>query len=162
MKKLALISVILFAACNQPQKEKTIEIPVTHYYKTDKDPVRHAIIKYDAYRDSNILGAKGNATNLTKADLLTIEALIKKETSKYNQSAKGKLITAPEKYYKQLISIIDHENEKIVWVDCACQVFGDDWKKYLLNANDGGTCNFHLKINLTKGIVIGFWVNGLA
>ena len=72
------------------------------------------------------------------------------------------IIVQPEKYFKQFIVVINVKGEKIVWVNCMCEVFGDYWKKRIPIVNDGGSCYFRLKINLTKKVVYDFYTNGLA
>jgi hypothetical protein len=68
-------------------------------------------------------------------------------------------------YYKQCISIVNEKNEKIVWINCISkkdQFLGNHWKCEILEVNDGGDFFFEMKVNLSKGTIIDFYVNGYA
>jgi hypothetical protein len=102
--------------------------------------------------------------DLSNDEIMTIEKLIDERVSAYNQfESKQKspsIIDHPEKYYKQIIAVTNSNGEKETWVNCFCFV-KKDWKRHLLMVSDGGNCYFHLKINLTKKVVYGFYVNSI-
>lgn len=55
-------------------------------------------------------------------------------------------------YVKQCIPIINSKQEIEIWVSCYCKAnhINNDYKYYTIRMHDGGNCNIHLKINLTK------------
>jgi hypothetical protein len=162
MKYIAIICLIILTACNNHKPKKEFDLPKSYYYKTDKNLQRHAIINYNAKRDSSILGINAKSATLSNEDVVKIESLIKEKALIYNKMHTYKPITEPEKYYKQFIAVIDSKGDKIVWVECFCEAFGNDWKKELQDVDDGGSCFFRLKINLTTNKVIAFSTNGIA
>ena len=105
----------------------------------------------------------GNNTpaNLSKAELSQIEKLIAGRVTEYNKTAKGRKIKYPGKYFKQFIAVINPRGEKVVWVNCMCEVIGD-WSKRIDFTLDGGTCYFRIQINLTTNTVYDFNTNGEA
>ena len=167
MKNFAILTLLLlFTACNKPhpkeaQKPKKAEFipPFVDYYLKSKDTVRYAFFKYDAKPDKYI----SQPADLSKRELAEIEKLINKRIVRYNKDNAGRdTIKEPSKYYKQFSTIINPKGEKEVTVHCSCEVFRGEWKKYLGRVDDGGSCFFFLKINLTKAKILKFMVNGLA
>ena len=139
------------------------------YYLTSKEETRYAFFKFDVKRD-RFIGFDKNAKpiDLTNFELLKIENLINKKVTDFNKETKKKFgsddwaIKKTEKYFKQIIAVINSKGEKEIWVSCSCKVQKDYWKKHLVRGNDGGNCYFYLVINLTKSTIIEFGVNGLA
>lgn len=102
--------------------------------------------------------------NVTEATLHTgeikqIESLTNKAIREYNKQTKwGKI----DKNYKvQLVPVINEKGEKEVWINCFCSSHGD-WRKGIIMVDDGGSCFFNLKINLSKSIAYELTVNGYA
>lgn len=64
---------------------------------------------------------------------------------------KGKL-KKKENYIYQGIPVINENGEKEIWVSCYCKDKDEkeSFKYYLKEVCDGGNCNVHLKVNLTK------------
>jgi hypothetical protein len=106
---------------------------------------------------------------LTKTDLNKIEVILNKFVDSYNKDISGDsnsqyyiIDFKRMKYKRQYIAVVNHDGEKEVWINFLCMTHNDNWKKELIFANDGGSCFFHLKINLTKEICYDLFVNGLA
>ena len=56
-----------------------------------------------------------------------------------------------------------NNGQKEVWVNCFCQLSGDNkWKTEVVHVADGGNCYFNFKINLTTKTCYDFAVNGVA
>jgi hypothetical protein len=152
------------------------------YHFKSIDTSRYAILKFNSksnyYFDKDV-----KATTLTTEEIQKIENLIDDRISRYNKVqevayqkysteikkkhlnsiALDNRIKKPEKYYKQLIAVINSKGEKLVWVNCFCTVENlGYWRKSEVMVDDGGSCYFNLKINLTKGITYDFMVNGVA
>ena len=156
---LIIISAFSSTAYSQTG-EKEFKVPEIHYYLTSKIS-RYTVLKFNLDRDNNLFSKDSKPSTISVAEIHEIEAIIKKQVSIYNKSGRER-ITKPEKYFKQLIAIVDSKREKIVWVNCMCEVIGNSWKKSIPIVNDGGSCYFRVKINLTKKIAYNFNTNGVA
>jgi len=133
--------------------------PKPTYYLDSKETWRYAVFPYDRDRDKLIFARSSKPTTILPSDYRKIEALVAGRVDVYNKSGFS-TITEPEKYYKQLIAVVNTKGEKEVWVHCCCQVMKDDWKTQLINVKDGGICYFDVKLNLTYGTVLSFATNG--
>ena len=130
------------------------------------------------------MNSRISPADLSSSEIDKIEVIIAEEVVEYNKHEKAfvdsinkkshrndpanaipydNLISHPEKYYKQFLAITNGKGEKEVWVSCFCDV-GDKsyWKKDWVRVEDGGSCYFKIKINLTTNRVAGFYVNGVA
>jgi len=124
-----------------------------------------AIIPYDT---SSIKWVFKNSqpAKLTNRDLITIDSLLKVCIEKHNleQEIKFKEFNTKnpnnnmlksnftidlKKYRRQYIAAIDIKSEKQVWVNCFCDEWDTNSRKYPKIVMDGGNCYFNLKINLT-------------
>jgi len=93
------------------------------------------VFKFDKVRDSVLFGIDVQPATLSNQDILKIETLVKKQVDEYNKTEEVRekqykkdlrpneylydnLIHHPEKYYKQLIAIVNAQGEKEVWVNC--------------------------------------------
>jgi len=65
-------------------------------------------------------------------------------------------------YSKQLFAVTNKNGEKEVWVNCFCTADNLDWKSTLIYVEDGATCFFNFKINLTTKAYYEFRVNAAA
>jgi len=184
MKAVLALFILLLFACNQPDHKTISNVPQVKQAFKPIDTSIYTILKLDKannyYFDKNV-----TPTTLSGDDILKIEYLVNKRVSEYNRIEKdsaisitkritkkkhdpnftwtGDVIRNPAKYYKQLIPIINSKGEKEVWVNCFCTTAEKYyWKKDIVLVDDGGSCFFNLKINLTKGTVYDFMVNGMA
>jgi hypothetical protein len=162
---ILFINLLALQTFAQSAREKT-NIPASskYYFKPDylqsDEAWPYAIFKYDAKQYGYLFGKNAKASTLSVSEIVDIENLIKKRINEYNKNA-SQFIAKPDKYYKQFIAVINSKGEKEVWVNCCCSVMAD-WRKQIQVTYDGGSCYFSLKINLTKGTVYDFMVNGLA
>jgi len=67
-------------------------------------------------------------------------------------------------YYSQYMAFYDSSGQKYVWINCFCDsylksAYHSDWKKTVINVDDGGSCFFHLTINLTQQTWSKFYIN---
>jgi hypothetical protein len=67
-----------------------------------------------------------------------------------------------KRYNRQYIAMTNINGEKVVWINCVCDTYNDDWRKVPIIVNDGGNCFFKLNINLTKRSYFELSVNGEA
>jgi hypothetical protein len=106
--------------------------------------------------------------NLTQNDLLIIDSFLIRSVNDFNSWQKKNnadhpwMIDLKSGYRKQLITVTNKKGEKEVWVNCFCDSFGTSWKSEILVVEDGATCYFNFKINLTTGTYYDFMVNSIA
>jgi|GEM_PF-1562598 len=105
---------------------------------------------------------------LTKKDIKKIYKLlndcinskIKKEdtTKRFSQYINLK------NYKRQYVPFINSKGEKKVYINCFCfheyENEFEDWKKSLVEVEDGGKCYFHLIVNLTNNSYEKLYTNG--
>jgi hypothetical protein len=53
-------------------------------------------------------------------------------------------------YKRQYVAVINRQGQKEVWINFFCSYFDTDWKHHVLIVNDGGSCFFQLRINLSS------------
>lgn len=143
----------------QTKKGEVKPQKIKYYLKNDIWP--YAVLKFDANDHKGLFKGHCKPSTVSIAEINDIEAFVKQQVAIYNKKSTG-FIAKPEKYFKQFIAVIDANGEKVVWVNCMCEVMGDSWKKTTYIVFDGGSCYFQLKINLTKRVAYDFYTNGLA
>ncbi len=105
---------------------------------------------------------------LTKVDLEKIEVILNNFVDNYNKEISDStnpyyiIDLRKVKYKRQYIAVINHKGEKEVWINFLCITHSDDWKRKIIFVIDGGSCFFHLKINLTMEMCYDLFVNGLG
>jgi hypothetical protein len=67
-----------------------------------------------------------------------------------------------KRYKRQYIAMTNINGEKVVWINCICDTYHEDWRKGPIIVMDGGNCFFNLKINLTRHSYYELIVNGEA
>jgi hypothetical protein len=175
---LILFATCLFA-CKQSAHDtlvKPLKIIDTSWY---------VILKFDRNRDSIFFDKKNKPADISYNDILLIDSTINDQIVQYNKTLLKNLdsiqkqaskafyysnsIKKSEKYYKQVLAVINSKREKEVWIYCTCS---DDLKpsnevklslkEGFQTVEDGGNCFFQLEINLTTGKVLLFRVNGVG
>ena len=107
----------------------------------------YAIIPY-TIADSGLF-EKAKPATLTHLEIQEIETLTNKSIVKHNiKTTKWETIGKID-YKVQLVPVINEKGEKEVWINCFCSDFGHDWRKDIMYVDDGGSCFFNLKINLS-------------
>jgi len=102
---------------------------------------------------------------LSREEIALVEALVLEEVERqYKLPVHASCKIDPVKlrgYKRQYVPFYTREGEKVVWVNCLCDVFGvKRWRKSVVQVNDGGNCYFNLLINLSRGQALGLQVNG--
>lgn len=129
--------------------------------------------------DSNLEYVFDNAqpTLLEKEDLSLIDSLLITSIEQYNteqddeyQRLKTKSLSVGidrqnfvidiERYKRQYVACVDSNGDKIVWVNCVCDVTDTFWKHIIVDVSDGGNCYFNVKLNLAKRTWFDLYVNG--
>jgi hypothetical protein len=184
MNPFIVIFILITIGYNQPNhKIVSIKTKINLPFRSIDTSI-YAILKFDK-ANNYYFDKTAKPSTLSSEDIVKIEGLISKQVSEYNRIEKdsaisitkrlrkkshdpnfiwrGDFIKNSSKYYKQLVPIINAKGEKEVWVNCFCNASEKSyWKKSIVLVMDGGSCYFNLKINLTKGTVYDFIVNGMA
>jgi hypothetical protein len=63
-------------------------------------------------------------------------------------------------YEQQYVCVIDQKGDKLVWVNCFCQTYNDEWRTKLFWVDDGGNCYYSFIVNLTTGSYYNLLING--
>jgi hypothetical protein len=153
---LVAFSTLLLCSCKSKRTDLVLppkEIAVNNLDGTEV----YAIIKYN---EKDSLFKSATATNLTQKDISDIERILEHAVENYELFKKGKLDL--NFYKRQYIPVKNNLGETEVWVNCFCQIAGEEWKTNIVYVDDGGKCYFNLKINLTKSKYYDFYVNGKA
>ncbi|PQA59091.1 hypothetical protein C5O19_05400 [Siphonobacter curvatus] len=119
----------------------------------------------------------------TDQDLLLAERLVKERLEVYNAEMKARNVDFAyttgdslqyesdtiqfEHYYRQYTLTVNDEGDKVVAMNCLCMLNPfdkeqDSWRKNKVVVRDGGHCFFQISVNISRGIVYGFMINGLA
>jgi hypothetical protein len=160
MKYIAIIAILFLALQGRTHTKSCVTSII--------DTSRYAVIKYNKDRDKyHRFDNDSKAATLSPTDIIKIEDLINKKVAEYNRLKKKGVfplvIKHPEKYYKQIIAVINSKSEKEAWISCSCSVDNkSNWKKDIILTMDGGSCYFQLKVNLSKNSISDFIVNGVA
>jgi hypothetical protein len=113
-------------------------------------------------------GSNYKAATLTQDEIDEIDRLFKLSIDHYNASIKSsdkeyyEVNLQKTKYRRQYVCVTNRMGEKEVFINCFCMSFSEDWRKYLVIVDDGGSCFFSFKINLNTKQYYDFQVNGYA
>ena len=160
---LFLLSSIAFA-CGQ------------HHVSKKADSDRNEPLSYDTGRIAILsidttntwVFKDATAIHLTNQDLQTTERLLKDCINVHNlgQDTTNEFSEYIDlkKYKLQYIPFLDSNGDKKVYINGFCGLdweFGY-WKQTLVQVMDGGSCFFHLSVNLTKKKYEQLFTNGYA
>ena len=124
----------------------------------------YAILNYD----SSVARAmykfnKVKPATLSIAEVNDMEQLIDSAFQDYNTHNPYSQLAAPLSGYKrQYVAVINRRGQKEVWINFFCSEFDTDWRHHVLLVNDGGSCYFHLRINLSSRKAGKIFPNGVA
>lgn len=107
---------------------------------------------------------------LTNEDLHSINALlnacIKVHNSNQDSANEYSEFINLKEYRRQYVPFFDSKGDKKVYVNCFCSHdFPGEfnyWKKTLIEVDDGGSCFFHLTLNLSTNKFEQLFINGYA
>lgn len=128
-----------------------------------------------------IIPAEGKNFKPTDEELFLVEQLVNKRLSIHNEEQKASnqdrkyffgdslqydyesKIIEYKNYYRQLEAFYNDKGEKIVVLNCLCDIENfTDWRKAKIEVKDGGSCFFQITVNINLRIVYGFTINGEA
>ena len=105
---------------------------------------------------------------LSSNDIEDVEDILAKCIKKYNSSYTRrhyrKSTINLKHYVRQIVPGVNSKGQKIIWVNCICREFAlpNNWRKGILSVDDGGSCFFNLRINLSTKKYYNLIVNGYA
>ena len=134
----------------------------------------YTIISFDPTEKFPIFD-NAKPTELTHAEIVEIEKIIKDRVTKTITNHNSELIEFYDKfpdkqfptdlteYYRQYVPAINQDGEKVVWINFFCgKPETKTWKTNIISVRDGGNCYFNLKVNLSKKKYYDYRVNGIA
>ena len=160
MKKIALLLLLTFSlGC----KDRTAAIKS----KTKSDPnVPSAYVSIDTADGQQfrvVIQEGKKVVSVSESEMHLVDSLLKQQIEEHNRKSGKAFSIDLSKYKRQYFPSIDTNGDKIVEVNCFCQVHNDDnWKKQRVEVHDGGKCYFNIKVDLTTLTVLNFHVNGQA
>jgi len=103
--------------------------------------------------------------NLTNKELQTADSLLNEcvRVHNINQDSTKRFseFIDLKKYKRQYVAFANPKGERKVFINCLCSsVHFGYWKKGIVQVLDGGSCFFHVTINLTKLNYERLFVNG--
>ena len=149
---------------NKPEKKMDTQPPQAIQIDTEKT----TIIPFDPVTMRYPFDNAYKSAVLNQSDIHAIETLLVTCVADYNKSLKSgrayrEIDLNKRNYREQLIAVVNAKGEKEVWVNCFCDTWGSDkWKREIVAVDDGGSCYFNFKINLTTKKAYDLRVNGEA
>ena len=157
-----LLLSILLSGCNQKPTQTTAKSkPISMNGPIHLTDSNYAVLPFIKSEFAPFQNAK--AASIYGPEIPLLERLINTAIGEYNLEAKGGLVIDDREYRVQLIAVLNEKGEKEVWVNCFCpgSIF-KGWRKAIVEVDDGGSCFFNLKINLTTKEYYDLAVNGMA
>jgi hypothetical protein len=165
------LTLFLFAAfinaCGQTTNTSSTTSKNISSQKISFDTSNIAIITFDK-SIYWLFDSTSKPSVLTQSDISEVEQLYNKSIDDYNSKVKEAdkkhfaIDLTKWKYKRQYVCVVNKDGQKEVYINCFCDTLGDDWKKSLMQVDDGGNCFFNFKINLTTKKYYDFFVNGYA
>lgn len=166
-KIFTVLILIVGVSCGQ-NKSSTKTFDTTAIQQLSFDTNKIAVLPIDT--SDHYLFKDANKMQLTNQDLKALNKLlndciqthnIKQDTTKeFNE------FIDLRKYKIQYVPFISSNGQRKVYVNGFCNYYWNydstGWKKYIIQVDDGGSCYFHLTINLTENKYEDLFTNGFA
>jgi len=166
MQKLfTLVAILIFIeySCVQKTPEYVKRFPHLEY-----DTASIAILPFQEL-PSWIFDSTYVSDTLLQAELFFIDEYVTRSVEDFNNwqilnnsKSPWNIDLDKWRYRKQIIVARNRMGEKEVWVNCFCDSHYDSWRSSLVKVEDGGTCHFNFKVNLTLKKFYDFHVNPAA
>ncbi len=135
------------------------------------DTSKIAIIPHE--KGDYIFDKSKKNTTLSAEDLNIAEQLFNNAVDEYNTKQKAansnlsekqmkRTLIDPSHYKRQYIAVTNSKGEKEIWINCFCDTFDTNWRKQIIEVDDGGDCFFNVYINITTKTHLELRVNGYA
>jgi len=161
---LIFILIIVLTACRTDKtNDKLDNFQAAPTYDTTKT----VIIPLDKESNYPFKNLEYKSATLTQEDIEQIERSVLESVTEYNNSLTDghddfKIDLTGRDYKKQLVAVTNLKGEKEVWVNCFCDDWDKAWRTQVVSVEDGGTCYFNFKLNLTTKKIYDLIVNGYA
>lgn len=161
---LTFVFIIVLTACRTDKtKDKGNNFQTILTYDTTKT----VIIPLEREINYPFNSLEYKPATLTKQDIEQIERSLIESVADYNNSLTDghddfKIDLTGREYKKQLVAVTNLKGEKEVWVNCFCDEWNKAWRTQVVSVEDGGTCYFNFKLNLTTKKIYDLAVNGYA
>jgi hypothetical protein len=164
-KIFAALILIVAVSCGQ-NKSSTKTFDTTAIQQLSFDTNKIAVLPIDT--SDHYLFTDANKMQLTNQDLKTIDKLLNEciQTHNFKQDTTKEFTEFIDlkKYKIQYIPFMSSNGQRKVYVNAFCNYYWNfdstGWKKYIVQVDDGGSCFFHLTINLTENKYEEFYTNG--
>ncbi|WP_109437033.1 hypothetical protein [Aquimarina sp. AU119] len=97
-----------------------------------------------------------------KSEIKFVKSVLKKaiEENKSDYDVK-EIFENYDDYYLQLTPYLNKNNDRIVFISAFCDMtYGKDWKNYIIDPDDGGSCFWQIQINIDNEKYFDLSVNG--
>ena len=157
---LFVLTLIAFSIACSTEREKERRSPNEIEYDTSTT----AIIEWDSKLNYPFNAIDYERATLTQNDIVKIDTALVTAVATWNRdlSKEFQIDLSGRNYMRQLVAVKNDKGQKEVWVNYFCSHVNVPWKKQLLNVEDGGSCFFEFKLNLSTGVVYDFRANGHA
>lgn len=134
--------------------------------KSEIDSNKIVLLQFH-FGNSYLSDKSARPTSLNKSECFLTQTILAQCVNAMNDSTQNLKIYRIHyldltRYKQQYVPYINSNGDKIVWVNCLCDYNDPDWKKGVIIVRDGGSCYFHVEINLTKKSYGLLYVNGNA
>jgi hypothetical protein len=162
--RLLVFTCLISISCFGQRRSRGNTVPCT-------DPATFVILPFSKYvPEYRDIPLKDSCmpTNLDSSEIAVLQTLIINAVEEHNQETKDmpySFINLGNRYKMQFVPVVNSKGEKIVWVNCFCRFWDDfcnTWRTQAVIVDDGGTCYFNFKINLSAKKWFDFVVNGVA
>jgi hypothetical protein len=164
-KIFAVLILIVAVSCGQ-NKSSTKTFDTTTIQQLSFDTNKISVLPIDT--SDYYLFKDANKMQLTNQDLKTVDKLLNEciQTHNLKQGTTKEFneFIDLKKYKIQYIPFMSSNGQRKVYVNAFCNYYWNfdsiGWKKYIVQVDDGGSCFFHLTINLKENKYEEFYTNG--
>ncbi len=177
MVRASILLLILISSCDQKSKMPANKIADKTKEEFKLEKADYAILKYSS--EYHWIFKDAQPTELTQAELITTEKILKDAIEKNNEVQKKNLKKHNEEhpeyqltetgyeldlpqFQRQYLPVINKNGEKIIWLNFFCSHKAPVSDKNIVMVLDGGNCYFNIKINLTDKTYFELRINGYA
>lgn len=140
---------------------------------------KFSVLDFNQWKDVIHSSKTCRAAELEDSDFLVVELILQRSVDNYNKNkprlnkygmpyyrtfgiidSKSKIDL--KQYKRQYIAYHNKNGKKLVFVNCFCETYDNNWQIEFVNMMDGGECFFHVTINLSSRRYTNFNVNGNA
>jgi hypothetical protein len=157
--RLLLFFTLLISFLGCEQRQAQVNLPNSS--NSEIPPALILVNTTDGKQFIAIIQEESKNASLSEGELAIVNSLLRQKVGEYNVDKDNNTAISLSKYKRPYFVSFDLKEEKIVEVNCFCQVHNDDsWKKHRIQVEDGGARYFNLKLNVTTRRILDYRVNG--